>query len=232
MQTAKVIGLGCLVSMCLVLAGGCGKAMGLTGCWTFNEGGGDVVKNAAGPNNGRIQAGLKWTDGKSGRALACDGKGYVLIDSAPYLNSTQYTFAAWVNLKDARDYQYIVWRGGPIYPEDKKCRNLDLWVMQTGVLSGLLDYKNASEPRLHIVGATKVADGRWHLVVCVNDSKTVRFYVDGKKDAEGMLMGPLATSDFPLWIGARPAGVAATGIIDEVKFFDRALTEKEVAELK
>lgn len=203
------------------------------GCWTFDEGSGDVVKNAVGPNHGRIQGGLERTDGKKGKAAAFDGKGYVLIDSAPYLTSAQYTFAAWVKLKDTGDYQYIVWRGGPaFYSEDEAGRNLDIWVTQVGTLSGILNYQTAAESRLYLAGSKKVADNQWHLVVCVNDGKTVRFYVDGKKDAEGALAGPLAGSDFPLWIGARPSDVAATGIIDEVKFFDRALTEKEVAELK
>ncbi|MBE3095779.1 MAG: LamG domain-containing protein [Planctomycetes bacterium] len=232
MRTAWMIGAACLLSIGLLLAGGCGKAMAPKGCWTFNEGSGDVVKNAVGPNHGRIQGGLGRTDGKKGKAAAFDGKGYVLIASAPYLASAQYTFAAWVKLKDTGNYQYIVWRGGPVFPEDKECRNLDVWVTQEGTLSGILDYQKAGESRLNLVGSKKVADNQWHLVVCVNDGKTVRFYVDGKKDAEGALAGPLAGNDFPLWIGARPSDVAATGIIDEVKFFDRALTEKEVAELK
>jgi len=238
MRTTWIIGLGCLFSMGLLLAGGCdmaackAKAMGLKGCWAFDEGRGDVVRNSAGPNHGRIKEGLQWTDGKSGKAVGFDGKGYVLIDSAPYLNSTQYTFAAWVKLKDTGNYQYIVWRGGPTYPETNKCRNLDVWVRMDGALSGILDYRKEDEPRFLLVGSKKVADDRWHLVVCVNDGKTVRFYVDGKKDAEGALSGPLAANDMPLWIGARPANVAATGIIDEVRFFDRALTEQQVAELK
>jgi len=232
MRTTWMIGAACLVSMGLLLAGGCGKAMAPKGSWSFDEGAGDAVKNAVGPNHGRIQGGLKWTDGKRGKAISFDGKGYVLIDSAPYLNSAQYTLAAWVKLKNTGDYQYIAWRGGPAFPEAKECRSLDLWVTQEGTLSGFLDYQKAGEPRLHLTGAKKVADDQWHLVVCINDGKTVKVYVDGKKDAEGALTGPLATSDFPLWIGARPGDVAATGIIDEVKFCDRALPEKYVAGLK
>ena len=236
MRTTWMIGAAGLLAMGVLLAGGCGpaagKALGLKGCWTFDEGGGDVVKNAAGPNHGRIQGGLKRTDGKSGKAVSFDGKGYVLIDSAPYLNSPQYTLAAWVRLKDTGNYQYIAWRGGPAFPEDKECRNLDIWVTMEGTLSGFLDYQKEGEARLRLEGGKKVADNQWHLVVCVNDGKTARFYVDGKKDAEGALTGPLARNDFPLWIGARPGDVAATGLIDEVRFFDRALTEQQVAELK
>lgn len=236
MRKTWMIGAAYLLSMGLLLAGGCGaasfKVIGLKGCWSFDEGSGDVVKNSAGVNHGRILGGLKRTDGKSGKAVSFDGKGYVLIDSAPYLNSTQYTFAAWVRLKNTGDYQYIVWRGGPTFPEAKECRNLDIWVTMEGTLSGLLDYQKEGEARLQLQGIKKVADDQWHLVVCVNDGKTVRFYVDGRKDAEGTLVGPLARNDFPLWIGARPGDVAATGIIDGVKFFDRPLTEQQVAELK
>jgi len=248
MRTLAMVGIVGLVAAGL-LAAGCSapasKAEGvghggaapsaagnLRGCWTFDEGAGAVVGNNAGANKGRIVGNLKWTEGKRGKAIAFDGKGYVLIDSAPYLSATQYTFAAWVKLKDTGDYQYIVWRGGPAFPEDKECRNIDLWLQTDGTLSGILDYEGAGGNRLQISGSTKVADDRWHLVICTSDGKAIRFYVDGKKDAEGKLDGPLAKNDFPLWIGARPADVAATGIIDDVRFFDRALTDQEVARLQ
>jgi hypothetical protein len=231
-----MIGAACAFLMGLVLASGCGtapaKAVGLKGCWAFDEGSGDRVKNAVGPNNGRVEGGLKWTAGRSGKALDFDGKGYVLIESAAYLNCPQYTFAAWVRLKDTGDYQYIVWRGGPTFPEAKECRTLDIWVTTEGTLSGYFDYRKEGEPRLRLAGTKKVADGQWHRVVCVNDGKTIRFYVDGQKDAEEPMTGPLAVTDFPLWIGARPGDVAATGVIDDVEFFDRALTQDEVAAMK
>ncbi len=236
MRVTRMLAAACLVSVGLVVAGGCGtaasKMVGLKGSWSFGEGGGDVAKNAVGFNHGQVQGGLKRTDGKSGKAILFDGKGYVLVPSESYLNSIRYTFAAWVKLEDTGNYQYIVWRGGPTFPEAKECRSLDIWVTMEGRLSGLFDYQKEGEPRLSLVGTAKVADGQWHLVVCVNDGRAVRFYVDGQKDAEGALAGPLATSDFPLWIGARPGDVAATGVIDEVRFLDRALTDHEVAELR
>jgi hypothetical protein len=248
MRTTWVVGVLGVAMAGLVLASGCTppcartdgqggcvgascKAMGVKGCWTFDEGSGDAVKNVIGANNGKLMGGLGWTDGKRGKAVAFNGKGHVLIESAPYLNAPQYTFAAWVKLKDTSDYQYIVWRGGPEFPEVKECRNLDIWVTSEGTLSGILNDENGSG-RLLISGGKKVADNQWHLVVCVNDGKAVRFYVDGQKDAEGALAGALAKNDFPLWIGARPGEVAATGVIDEVRFFDRALTAEEVAGLK
>ncbi|MCX5683055.1 MAG: LamG domain-containing protein [Planctomycetota bacterium] len=249
MRTTWMVGVLGLVSMAILAAGGCGepasKAGGvhpggaaplaagdLKGCWTFDEGSGETVKNAAGLNNGKLMGGLGWTEGKRGKAVAFNGKGYVLVESAAYLNAPQYTFAAWVKLKDTSDYQYIVWRGGPEFPEPKESRSLDVWVTNAGTLSGILDYQKAGGDRAQISGSAKVADNQWHLVACVYSGKALRFYVDGKKDAEVELAGPLAKSEFPLWIGARPGEVAATGVIDEVRFFDRALTAEEVAALK
>ena len=238
MHAKRLIGVICLMAAGLFLAGGCSTAMrqaqtmGLKGYWAFDEGSGNTVKNAVGSNHGLLKDGLTWTEGKSGKAIAFDGSGYVLIDSAPYLNSKQYTFSAWAKLKDTSDYQYIVWRGGPEFPEPTEARTLDIWITMSGTLSGILHYKDPDAFPITIEGSAKVADGKWHHVVCTNDGKTVTFYVDGKKDASGKLAGPLATSQFPLWIGARPADVAATGVIDEVKFFDQALTPKQVAELE
>ena len=220
----------------LFLAGGCdmgGPVGGPDGWWAFDEGTGQVVKNrGAGGNGGTIKDGLKWVDGKVGKALEFNGKGYVLIETASYLDAPQYTFTAWVKLKNTSDYQYIVWRGGTEFPEAKEIRNIDLWVTMGGMLSGILDYADAKQARFRLEGAKNIADGKWHLVAMVKDAGSVTFYVDGKKDASEPVAGKLAANNLPLWIGARPGDVAATGIIDEVKFFKRALTAVEVAALK
>jgi hypothetical protein len=42
---------------------------------------------------------------------------------------------------------------------------------------------------------------------------------------------PLAKSENDLWIGGRPGDVVASGVIDEVRYYDRALTAAEVAAL-
>ena len=52
--------------------------------------------------------------------------------------------------------------------------------------------------------------------------------VDGKLDGQAKSGGKLSTSETPIWIGARPGNVAATGLIDEVGFFTKALTENQV----
>ena len=199
---------------------------GLKGCWSFDEGSGAVAKNAAGPSDGQVPAGLKWVDGKKGKALLFNGKDYVVIKSYPCLNAPQYTIAAWTKLKETGDYQYIAWKGGPAFPEEKNCRRFDLWVDTDGAVNGILHDKDGGEN--HFTGGAKIADDKWHHVALTYDGKTATLYVDGKKDAEEKPPA-LAACEHDLWIGARPEGVCATGIIDEVRFYARALTAAEVA---
>ena len=59
-------------------------------------------------------------------------------------------------------------------------------------------------------------------------AKNVQMYIDGKLDGEAPSGGTLDTSESPIWIGARPGPVAATGLFDEVGFFTEALSEDEL----
>ena len=70
-----------------------------------------------------------------------------------------------------------------------------------------------------INGKTVIADDKWHHISKV---------YDGKIDGEMPSGGTLDTSKSPIWLGARPGNVAATGLFDEVGFFTEALSEDEI----
>lgn len=53
-------------------------------------------------------------------------------------------------------------------------------------------------------------------------------FIDGELDGEAPSGGTLDTSESPIWIGARPGNVAATGLFDELGFFTEALSEDEL----
>ena len=79
-----------------------------------------------------------------------------------------------------------------------------------------------------INGKTVIADDKWHHISKVYDGETVQMYMDGKIDGEMPSGGTLDTSKSPIWLGARPGNVAATGLFDEVGFFTEALSEDEI----
>jgi len=60
----------------------------------------------------------------------------------------------------------------------------------------------------------------------------MRLLIDGKVDGEIAIGGKLVINgEDPLWIGARPGNVAATGIFDEIGFFTKALSEAELKDV-
>lgn len=230
-----------MISICIsILIGGSiaalsaqGAQMELVGAWLFNEGSGKKVEDSVGNNSGEIEGSLKWEDGKFGKALEFPGQGdsYVTIPHHDILDSDPYTITAWTKLENTGGYQYIAWRNGLAWPEPQAMRHTDIWINQPGNAVIMWSFEGGGAYG-RVDGQAPVADGSWHHVAKSSDGKMMRLFIDGKLDGEGDTGGKLVENgEDPLWIGARPGNVAATGIIDEVGFFAKALSEDELADV-
>jgi len=217
--------LAVFVTGCTVVERGSGKSEGLKGYWSFDEGKGSVGKNAVGENHAIVQPDLKWVDGKRGKAIQYDGENYVVIPHDDFFNAVNFTICAWVKLQQTYDYHYIVWKDGIQWPEEGPGRRIDIWVEMTGPVTVMWNY----EDRLD--GRKVVTDNKWHHIAEVCDGRSIKLYVDGTLDGQAELSGKLPLNQLPMWIGARPGGVAAKGIIDELRFYDHALPEEEIKAL-
>ncbi len=95
-----------------------------------------------------------------------------------------------------------------------------------------------------MTGSTSVCDGEWHHVAAVLDSdgspdvSDVMLYVDGLLDPVGSSKAMEIYTDVysgrtrGLTIGAwEPFGSYFEGVIDEVRIYDRALSDDEIAAL-
>lgn len=80
-------------------------------------------------------------------------------------------------------------------------------------------------------GTRSVPVNRWSYVAVTYDGTTLRLYVDGEQVSSGpSLSGTIQAPDNPLWIGGnRPYGEHFDGVIDEVRVYDRALAQGEIA---
>lgn len=201
--------------------------LGLASAWLFDDGAGGTVTDIVSGHDGEIKGSLTWVNnGKIRGALEFPGQGdsYVRIDHDDVFNADPYTFVAWVKL-NAASWQYIVWRNGDVWPEPENVRHLDIWIHQND-FPVFMWHVNGQEGRIE--GKTIIADGDWHHVAKVYDGSNVQMFIDGKLEGESASGGTLDTSESPIWIGARPGNVAATGLFDEVGFFTQALSEDEV----
>src|SRR5262249_41103323 len=88
-----------------------------------------------------------------------------------------------------------------------------------------------------LIGQTPLDNGGWHFITLIVTplANTVKIYVDGKLD--GTATNPIIEPDFqdqqqPLFIGKeRNSSVFFRGSIDDIRIFNRAITESEILDL-
>jgi hypothetical protein len=205
---------------------------GNVGYWNFDESSGTVAHDSSGNgNDGTLQNGPIWVDGKYGRALSFGGSStYVQVPDSSSLDVTaQVTVEAWVNLSayvDSRTgVSHLVSRsdssGGPLY------------VLAT-FANGKVNYDTGPFTGYHSSVATLPLNSWTHLAMTYNGA-SVYLYINGVLDSSYAQSGSIRTTSNWLAIGCKPypyngsAAYAYTnGTIDDVMIYNRALTQEEI----
>ena len=204
---------------------------GLVGYWSFDEGEGDVAYDSTGNARDGTIYGAAWTSGISGAALQFAGNDYVRLPRTSL--GSAYSSSLWFVQLAADPWGLLVHRGfcGGCNYEPR---------LQVGGIGGMSLF--ASVSGCSSTGMThsdvEVAGNEWHHLVYAVTSQTQRLYVDGIEMLPPGSEGPRAGNWYTL-IGASAQeddGVATKGflenaIIDEVRIYNRALSEDEIREL-
>jgi hypothetical protein len=220
---------------------------GLIGHWTFDDGNGEQTADSSISNaHGKLvnlDAGKAWVAGKTGGALEFDGEnGFVEIAPAPALKNVQdgsYTLAGWFkpantppgtgNAYNAA-YAVIAKKGyheGITYNAEGKF-----------VFSHWL----TGDQGAGTVSAATFQPGQFYHVVAVVDKAKgeSRIYVNGKLEGSGSFNAQVPARAFgeETWrIGTANSNThkgyawPAKGVIDDVRIYNRALSEEEVGSL-
>ena len=193
---------------------------------TTEEAGGACTANLIGFTNDPAQ----WVVGKWNRALQFDGisNQVVIPGYKGILGASNRTVAAWI--KTTTTGTLLYW-GVPTSNGQK-------WAVRVQSSNGTTGALRAECQGGYIVGDTDLRDGLWHHVACVftNDSTSitnVKLYVDG------ILQGVSAQKDMPVntvangdvLIGSDNQPLYFSGVMDEVRIYNRALSAGEVASL-
>lgn len=199
---------------------------GLAGvhAWGFDEGTGTVAADGAGHADAAL-TGATWVDGVTGGGLAFDGAGAADTGQPLVRTSGSYSVSAWARL-DVADggFQTVV-------------------SQDTGGNSAFFLQYSGQDQRwaMSFVGTralspTKPVPGRWYHLTGVRDAEagTLALYVDGERVAtKEVCTAP--DSEGSLVIGRGQYGGNDVdhlrGAADDVRVFDRALSDAEVAEL-
>jgi hypothetical protein len=198
----------------------------LVGYWKFDEGSGNVAYDLSDYNNdGTINGAPMWVAGKIGAALEFDGSDdYVDCGNDPSLNiNDKITVAAWVKTTSTA-HGYFVSKG-------------TAWD-EIGHYAIGQEYNVPLTFQFEIAGSggtveldsnIAVNDGQWHHIVGTYDDPVVKVYIDGVEVNTMTQPSSLTGSTVGgLTIGQRGSGNIIGGIIDEVRIYNRALTEPEI----
>lgn len=196
---------------------------GLVLRFDFDEASGDAVDSSAVGHIGAISGAVR-VAGVRGGALQFDGTNdWVTVADAPSLDlSTGMTLEAWVKPSVLSAWMTVMLKeslGGlayGLYANDDAAR-------PAGYLNaGAGDQALASPPQLPA--------GEWKHVALTYDGTTMRLYVDGVEIAARAQTGGIIATDGALRIGGNASwGEFFTGVIDEVRVYNRALSAAEIA---
>jgi hypothetical protein len=139
------------------------------------------------------------------------------------------SFSAWFNMSNSSSNIYAIIASDATTPVSGK-------VILLAIYGGVLELTGYNFATFTTYGTTNVADGNWHNVIVVldNSAGTFNVYLDGNSTAEithtnslgtNLTLDKVFATDWN--IGAQDTTRYFDGSIDQVRIFNKALSEKE-----
>ena len=203
--------------------------------WLFEEGSGDTVADESGNgNDGDLMNGPTWTTGQFGGGLELDGTDdHVYSSTATGVGGTFMSETLWVKFSSfdlENQFGYISCSG----TDNARYLYFSTWSAD-----------GAPQDRIHLgtlnteggwgrgIATGKMFDtGQWYHVAGVinNETGVTKAYVDGELVHEQTFdAGDTPGTPTEIWVGSAPeANRLIIGVIDDVGFFNVALTEDDI----
>ena len=201
---------------------------GLVGWWKMDEGNGLIAHDASGnENHGTLVNSPTWVQGIHNGALSFNGSNnYIMVNNSSIFNPTTITICFWIKLLSnsgtigmscvdkTQTGDSAQYRVGISQASANSVNRLFLW--------------NGSSA---VFGVTQIPVNSWTFCCMTISSGNTKFYVNGIIDTSNSAsMGSINSGN--LLIGRdshNPANV--NGLIDEVRIYNRALTQAEITTL-
>jgi glucose/arabinose dehydrogenase/PKD repeat protein len=191
--------------------------------YSFNEGSGTSVADASGNGNGGAIGTATWsTQGKYGNALSFNGTSAktTVADSASLHLTSGMTLEAWVNPSAVTS----AWRDVIVKGDD------DYYLMATSTPSSLpVGAGIFGGVKARAFGTSPLALNTWTYLATTYDGANLKLYVNGLLVSTTPKAGTIQTSTNPLQFGGDAIyGQYFSGLIDEVRVYNGALTQAQV----
>lgn len=195
--------------------------------YALDDAAGTTAVDAISARNGTLTNGPAWTTGQSGGGLQFNGfDSYVTItNNAAFQTTAALSVTGWIratSFGSGTDVDLILRKG------DANPNNWQLSIANRRI-EMCLDGNDGSA----FQGNTTLNTGQWYHVAGTWDGSRVRLYLNGVLDnTPATKAAPIGTDTRPVYLGGRSGSTDVTnGVLDDVRFYNRALTAAEVAAL-
>ncbi len=223
-----------MATVTLVAVGGSAAAAGdLVGYWNFDEATGTTAADASGNANHGTFVGSGATHSTVLPPTSCfvnthsvqfDGSGshVEIADNATMDPPSAISISFWMNPDTVTNgYQHVVFKQGPVVT------SYGVWLANDHIY--MEDNDNSIRS---LTSNATVTAGAWHYITVTYDGATQKLYIDGALDNSQSLPGiTLSYMNSPVKIGAGDYNNPFAGYIDDLRIYNRALTDPEIADL-
>jgi len=190
--------------------------------WKFDEGSGTVAVDSAGGNDGEVH-GAAWCDGILGGALRFDGVDDY-VDCGVHVGEVM-SLSLWVYPESLSGIRALACESGySLYDNN----------LRFEIRSGRVRYCFADgvSEQVYMYGATDPNNYEWSHLAVTRDGTEAAVYLNGVKGASAPYdFAPRAGSSSLTVGGSCPDAEAFKGRIDDVRLYERALSEEEIRDL-
>lgn len=196
---------------------------GLIGRWTFD----DTATDSVGTNNGVWTGTAAYSTGKIGKAASLNGSSYITLtpDGRSDFALQEYTVCAWVNAASAAPYLPIWSYDYTSHTSPYYAQNITVYadgrVSQSWNTGATLQYCES------VPGTFQYS--QWIHIAVTFASGAQRTFCNGVVVADASSSVTVTYFAQPVWVGHANFATAKACLIDDVRFYNRAISSNEVA---
>ena len=228
-MSAKLVYLICLVlALGLALTSTASAAdPSLLAWWKLDDGSGNIAVDSSDyGNHGTLNGGPQWVAGKIGGALQLDGVDDFVERRGSLTVDNEVTVMLWLNAErigggTGGDYGGLVTKGSGSRVYNFYMNAPNKLHFSVGPAGGWVNSWSTG---------TFVPNEWTHVVAQVVDGHH-QYYINGQDAGTGGEGSTLPTSTDPVYIGSAPEGTYSKGMFDDVRIYNRALSQQEIQEV-
>jgi hypothetical protein len=195
---------------------------GLVAAYSFNEQSGTTVLDSSGNQNNGSISGATRVAGKYGNGLSFNGTSALvtITNSASFNLTTGMTVEAWVNSASNTGWRCVI---------TKETTGDNIWAIYGSGGSATPGFWGVVNGSTYSATGTVLTLNTWTHLAATFDGTTIQFYKNGALAGSRAAPGALPITPNSLFIGGNSVfGEYFSGVIDEVRIYNRALAAAEI----